>query len=140
MLYARHHVECARKGPDGAAQRAHWELAAAQGNADARRKLEGPEFPDHLAHIWEWARDLHGRSGVGMAGAAPLSYQEIAAWQRLTGIVLEPIEVEALIAVDGALMGVALPEDETDASDEPEPAHAWPTRKPGVVPVFVKDD
>jgi hypothetical protein len=130
MSYAAHHVELARTGPDGAAQRATWELAAARGNADARRKLEGPDFPEHMAHLWEWVRDLHGRSGVGMAGLAPLSHQEIEAWQRLTGIVLEPLEVEALIALDGALSGAKI-HDEGEAEDvtASAPTPAWPVKK-----------
>lgn len=139
MLYARHQVELARKGPDGTAQREHWKFAAEHGNEDARRKLQCPEFPEHLAHVWEWARDLHGRSGVGMTGLAPLSYQEIEAWQRLHGIALTSLEVDALIAVDAALMGAAPSEDGASEPAEPEPVRAWPTRKPGVTPVFAKD-
>ena len=134
MDYARHQVELARPGPDGASQVATWELAAARGNEAARRKLEGPEFPEELAYIWEWARDLHGRSGAGMAGLAPLSYQTIDAWQKLTGTVLTPLEVEALISVDGALLSAGRPRAEGEAATQAEgsagpPVPAWPAKK-----------
>lgn len=132
MDYARHHVELARKGPDGASQRATWELAAQRGNEDARRKLQGPEFPEHMAHIWEWTQELHGRSGMGMAGLAPLSYQTIQAWQALTGVHLSPLEVEALIAVDGAMLNARLGEEPGDtqkvATGPVTPA--WPRKGP----------
>ena len=113
---------------------ATWELAAARGNEAARRKLDGPEFPEELAYVWEWARELHGRSGVGMAGIAPLSYQTIDAWQKLTGTMLTPLDVEALIAVDGALLSASRPKVEWETSapsgaPSGPPVPTWPAKK-----------
>jgi len=83
-----------------------------------------------MAYIWEWVRELHGRSGVTMSGLAPLSHQEIEAWQRLHEIELTPLEVEALIAVDSALISASAPEEaETEEASESPPPSRWPTRK-----------
>jgi hypothetical protein len=84
-------------------RRVHLAAAAARGNAAARAALAGPDCPDALRHVLEWARELHGRSGVGMAGLAPLAYGTIADWARLTGRRPRPHEVEALITLDAVL-------------------------------------
>lgn len=62
-----------------------------------------PEFPDALAYLWGWVLELHGRSGIGMGGANPLTYTTIADWAILTRNRPQPYEVEALVALDGAL-------------------------------------
>jgi hypothetical protein len=76
----------------------------------------------------DWAKYLRGRSGVGMS-LAPLSHQEITAWQNLMQIEeLDPLEVYALLVLDAAI-----------GDDEPEKEEpvklvasaAWPQRKPG---------
>jgi len=57
-----------------------------------------------LRYLWEWVRALHGRSGVGPAGLAPLSYETVAAWARLSGERPRPFEVEALMDLDAVLL------------------------------------
>lgn len=52
-----------------------------------------------------WAYELVGRSGAGASGMAPLMYQTIEAWARLTGRDLpEPEEVHALVRLDAAIL------------------------------------
>ena len=126
MDYARHQAECSKRADGGATQRDHWELAAAQGSTVARAKLEAPEFPEELAYMWDWTTELHGRSGVNMAGLNPLSYGTIDAWGRLTDRVLTPHEVEGLILLDAALRP---PDDVKSEPDEPAEVPAWPEPK-----------
>jgi len=83
--------------------RAHLERAAANGDLWARAELQGPACPEVVAYLVPWAYELVGRSGMGMNGLAPLRYSEIEAWSRLTGRVLVPMEVEALIRLDRVL-------------------------------------
>ncbi len=70
-----------------------------------------------------------------MAGVAPLSYQEIESWMRLTQIVLAPHEVNALILIDAALRQPDEEKKEVDSEEsrlaekERSQGHAWPTRK-----------
>jgi hypothetical protein len=47
---------------------------------------------------------LHGRSGVGPGGLAPLSYSTLAHWSALTANRVEPYEVEALLLLDATLL------------------------------------
>ncbi len=93
-------------------------------------KLDSAPFPDSVAYLWEWVVALHGRSGVGMGGAAPLSYSTVEAWAKLTGHRPLPYEVEALMVLDAAMMSkgdVAT----SDEADEPEQVvtPAWPAKK-----------
>lgn len=83
------------------------ELSAARGSAFAIRELEGPEVPECVEYLWDWAVELFGRSGVSMTGAAPLAYSTIAQWAALTGRSVTPLEVEALIRLDAAMLAPA---------------------------------
>lgn len=84
--------------------REHLESAAAMGSARARADLESaPVCPPELEYLVEWSYWLVGRSGVGMGGLMPLSHTEIDAFCRLNGLMLEPYETEALLALDAAL-------------------------------------
>lgn len=67
-------------------------------------ELEGPSAPACLEYLRGWLFELHGRSGVGMSGVAPLSYGTIADWTRLTGAIVRPEEVRALIRLDAVLL------------------------------------
>jgi hypothetical protein len=88
-----------------------------------------PHCPEQVEHLVLWIHQLHGRSGVGMGGLAPLSYSEVEAWARLMDIKdLDPLEVEALVILDSAMLT-----DEEPVKDEPvilKDRPKWPTRKP----------
>ena len=130
MAYARHHAELSHRDDKGTEVRLHLEAAAARGNPDAIRKLEGPEFPENLAYLWAWVMELHGRSGVGMAGLAPLSYTTIRDWSELTDQYPDPDEVQGLMALDAVLRAGP---SATVAKSEPEqvPRKAWPEKAHG---------
>ena len=102
--YARWDAEMRHKTDDGAEVRAYLEASARKGNAEAVAKLHGPEFPEDVEYLWHWGLELHGRSGIGMAGLAPLAYGTVTDWALLTGNVPDALEVEALIAIDAALL------------------------------------
>lgn len=94
---------------EGSPRREHFAVVAKR-NPEVRALLNGPDCPESLEYLYEWATALCGRSGVGMDGYAPLSYTTIVAWSRLMGITVEPHEAEALIAIDGALRHPGEPE------------------------------
>ena len=140
-MFASAVAELNRAASDGASQRDHWEAAARAGDEAAIAKLTMPEYPECADYLWRWALELHGRSGVGMSGLVPLTYETVAAWAKLRGVWPTPAEVTALLAIDGALsLGPEKKGEATAVAAEPKPQRPWPTRKPGVVPVFVKDD
>jgi hypothetical protein len=66
--------------------------------------LEGPECPESLGYLLEWARQLHGRSGVGMNGFAPMTWATLDAWARWTGNIPDRDEIDALFILDAVLL------------------------------------
>lgn len=98
----------------------------------------GPECPEEAEYLVRWAYELHGRSGVGTGGAAPLSFSEVEAWSRLTGSDPDVLEVEALMLLDRALLSPDAGWDDAEANDEgPAPQQVevqapWPKKKAAV--------
>lgn len=76
--------------------------------------MAGPERPDALEYLYRWALELVGRSGVGMAGLAPLTYGTVMDWAALTGRRPRPFEVEALMRLDAILRDPATGSEEED--------------------------
>ena len=62
-----------------------------------------PACPAELGHVWRWFAELNARRPRG-EGDHPISYAEIDAWARLSGIQARPFEVAALLAVDNAFL------------------------------------
>lgn len=99
----RHHARLDQRREDGTTARQHVTASAARGNAHAAATLEAHPYPESLQYLVTWAHSLVGRSGVGQAGYAPLSYREVEAWSRLMGQCPTPHEVYALMAIDAVL-------------------------------------
>lgn len=64
--------------------------------------LEEPSFPDELRYLWGWWTDLSSARGAGMSGPSPITYRDVDAYARLTGQVIRPVEVRALMQMDAA--------------------------------------
>lgn len=120
---------------DGSTNRAHLEAAARMGDAQAAADLDGPECPEEAEYLVRAVYELHGRSGVGPGGLAPLSYSELEAYCRLTGFDADALEVDGLMVLDRALLAPDAGWDDTEATDEgpaPQQVEArapWPKRK-----------
>jgi hypothetical protein len=97
-------------------------VLARQGDAWAIGKLHGPDRPRALGYLLDWLYQLHGRSGMGMDGPAPLSYGAIADWSRLTGNEPDADEVDALMELDMVMLtvGRAKPSTPTPTDDRPK--------------------
>lgn len=61
-------------------------------------EIDLPENP--LPHMIEWLMEA-GPVSAGSMGAAPIGWTEIAAWQALTGIALNPWEARTLRRLSG---------------------------------------
>lgn len=116
---------------DGVPQREHWEAAAERGSVAARARLESASLPEELEYLWEWAIALHGRSGLGMAGIAPLTYSTIAEWARLTGNEPDALEIEALMSLDAAMMTRSESAEKKASGPKGAPVDPWPEKKRG---------
>jgi hypothetical protein len=57
-----------------------------------------------VAYLWSTFLRLHSRRGSNGFGASPLSWSEIDACCRLSGVRLAPWEVEIIEALDDAYM------------------------------------
>jgi hypothetical protein len=64
-----------------------------------------PPLPEALAHVLEWYLELGGRRQVTMAGPQAISFLEIDAWCRCTGIVPLPFEVSLICQLDDVYRG-----------------------------------
>ncbi|WP_435052260.1 phage tail assembly chaperone [Geoanaerobacter pelophilus] len=58
-----------------------------------------PPMPAEVEHIWTWFQELSATRGGGF-GPAPITYQEIEAWSRLTGNRPTPWEVTQIKMLD----------------------------------------
>lgn len=62
-------------------------------------------MPTGAEYLWAHFIELHNTRGGGM-GPAPISYSEIQAYVSMTGIYLEPWEIDCIKAMDRAFMKV----------------------------------
>ena len=85
--------------------------AAKKGSEAARAALDGPECPESLAYLLTWSRQLFGRSGVGMNGHSPLTWETLDAWARWTGNVPDREDVDALFVINSVMLFPDLPKD-----------------------------
>ncbi|WP_244448547.1 hypothetical protein [Bosea sp. LC85] len=59
-----------------------------------------PPAPPQLIYLWNAFRRLSDRRGMGLSGSAPLTWPEIDAFSRLSGLHLAPWEIEIVEELD----------------------------------------
>lgn len=79
------------------------------------------DAPHLIAHLWEIGPALSG----GM-GPAPITHEEICAWQALTGIELNPWEVRSLRRLSREYIGEMQRAEKIDAKAPWQPADYVP--------------
>jgi hypothetical protein len=101
IAFAEHEFEldAPRKG---GSLRQHYEAAAAQGSPTAQVELDGLELPAPAAHVWQWFQELAAGRGSNGWGPNPLTWADLGAWQRLTGVHPSPHELGWLLHLDQA--------------------------------------
>ncbi len=132
MEVVRHEARLNVTRKEGGSLRAVLEQRAAQGSVSAIDQLTPPDHPEQMEYLLDWSRELVGRSGVGMDGLAPLTWEAIDAWARRTGRNPTPDECSALMLLDGVFRHPESVADEPATIDVPKVAtiRPWPTRKP----------
>jgi len=71
------------------------------------KALEPPtSFPVLLSNVWSAFITLSGSRSAGFSGPSPISYEQIKAWKEVTETPVEPWQIEAIIRLDKAYMGV----------------------------------
>lgn len=59
-------------------------------------------MPVPLVHVWQWFGELSRGRTCGMA-TNPITWSDLDAWARLTGVRPTPLELELIYALDEAL-------------------------------------
>lgn len=67
---------------------------------------DAPRLPEGCEPLWLDFLALHGSRGSTMSGAARISFADIDAYQRVSGTVLQPWEVDAIRGADSAYLSV----------------------------------
>ena len=94
--FVRHQIKWHMKEDDGFSQ------------ADKMGHLgivpDDPEIDESAFHILQWFYALNAKRQAGFSGPASLTFSDIDAWQRLTGTITRPEEIEAIMAMDSAYL------------------------------------
>jgi len=69
-------------------------------------ELDGPACPELARHLWEWFGELHAARTHSGLGPNPISWPDLDAWSRLTGVRPSPSELYCLRALDAAWFAV----------------------------------
>lgn len=97
--------------------------------AQANERLNGPDAPESLGYLHELLGQLHGRSGAGMNGLAPLTFETIESFCRLKDVQLNAFEIDALLLLDTILLY-----PEAIASDDADEVRPTPMPPPPDMP------
>lgn len=77
--------------------------------------LENPDLPPAAEYLWTWFfRISKGRASYGY-GAAPLTWGDLDAWMRITGVNLSPAEADILLSMDNAYISAMAKKNEKAA-------------------------
>lgn len=102
IAFAEHHARLLLRGPDGLTALEHAESYERQTGKTAPELEGGPELPPDGAHVWSWFLELNAARGSGGFGPACISYVDVLAWTTLSGTLIRPSEVAAIMAIDRA--------------------------------------
>lgn len=62
--------------------------------------LKGPKFPELMVNTWSAFIDLSNSRNPSMSGIAPITYQQIESFMKVTGTMLSSREVRTIKQLD----------------------------------------
>ncbi|MHA6690600.1 phage tail assembly chaperone [Devosia sp. A449] len=94
---------------DGHSLRVHLQGQLSRARTPERRsEIEGelalPPFPDALRYLWTAFIRIRRRNAGNGFGATPITWADLDAYSRLSGLHLRPWEIETIERLDDALM------------------------------------
>lgn len=108
IAFAEYQFWLSRPEEDGEPLREHLLAGERQGHEPSRRYLrEGPCLPAGGEGLWAKFLRLHNRRGGGAMGPGLITWQDIDAFQAVTGFVLLGFEVEMIEALDNAWIKIS---------------------------------
>jgi hypothetical protein len=103
--YGKREFELDAPQEDGSRLRDH-ALHILKATGETPEEYQSLKAPDAVVHCWHWFIELNRTRASNGFGQNPISYTEIVSWSQLTGVVPEPFEVQAIMALDSAYMSV----------------------------------
>lgn len=96
---------------DGATARQHLAGALQRARTGERRRalateLSGPPFPKPLRYLWQIFVEIADGLDSGGWGPPVVTWQSLAAWSQLTGVILQPREACILVQLGAARAAV----------------------------------
>lgn len=120
IAFAEHQFALARRRPDGATEREHL-LSVERQTGRRPAALDGPMLPADGAHVWASFLELSAGRGSNGFGPNPISWLDLLAWRMLTGVIVRPAEIDAIMALDRAWLA-----RQTTAASIPSPGNHSP--------------
>lgn len=90
---------------DGSTRRQH--LLAVEARGIDTGELVPPPVPSDCRPLLQTFWELRRAAGSNAFGKNPITYSELAAWQSLYGVQLQPFEVDLLLHMDRAAIAAA---------------------------------
>jgi hypothetical protein len=109
--YAEHDFQLSKTDKKGVTLRAHLQQVK-KATGKTPKGLVGPPFPTRYEYLWRYFTELHSGRTYGPGGPNPLTWEGIAAWDRLMSAGLKDWEIRAIKALDLLWLRI-LNEDET---------------------------
>lgn len=100
MAFARHQFEISEPLDDGQPLIAHLEAAWRQTGVQPDVLANAPELPAGCQALWADFLDLHASRGSNGFGACRITWRDIADWQAVNQVRLEPWELAAIRKAD----------------------------------------
>ena len=85
---------------DGEPLSAHLQAAWRQTGVKPAALANAPELPAGCQTLWADFLDLHASRGSNGFGACRITWRDIADWQEVNGVKLEPWEIAAIRRAD----------------------------------------
>lgn len=77
--------------------------------------LRGPEYPERLRYLIEFASKVHGRSGMTWSGKPlPVTNSEMLAAAELYGMLLDVGDIQAVLVLDGVMCNPSIADEYKD--------------------------
>ena len=102
--FGRFNFKLNKPDQSGVTQRDHLEQVERQ-TGRRPEALDGPDFPELMAHVWSAFISLSKTRTVGYSGPNPISYEQIKAWKELTETPISAWEIEAVNRLDAVYLG-----------------------------------
>jgi len=105
VTYAKHTFELARTDDKGVSLKSHLEAVERQ-TGIRPEELNLPQFPDLLSPVWRIFIELSNSRNQGFSGPAPISFEQMQAYNSIMGKLIGPLEVQIIQKLDREYLGI----------------------------------